>query len=51
MQMAECLTAWKNGEESATAEAGALMVAEAVANLGVCARFAIEYAKYLNGRG
>lgn len=48
--MAECLTAWKNGEESATAEAGGLMVAEALANLDVCARFAVQYAKYLSGR-
>jgi hypothetical protein len=48
--MAECLTAWKIGEDSATAEAGSLLVAEAMANLDVCARFAVQYAKYLNSR-
>jgi hypothetical protein len=48
--MAECLTAWKNGEESATSEAGALLVAEAMANLDVCARFAVQYSKYLSNR-
>ena len=48
--MADCLTAWKNGEDTATAEAGALLVAEALANLDVCAKFAVNYAKYLSGR-
>jgi hypothetical protein len=48
--MAECLTAWKLGEDSATAEAGALLVAEAISNLDVCARFAVGYTKYLNSR-
>lgn len=48
--MADCLTAWKIGEDSATAEAGALLVAEAFSNLDVCARFAVQYAHYLNGR-
>jgi len=46
--MAECLTAWKLGEDSATAEAGALLLAEAIANLDVCARFAVQYAHYLS---
>jgi hypothetical protein len=46
--MADCLTAWKTGEDSATAEAGALLVAEAISNLDVCARFAVQYAKYLS---
>lgn len=48
--MAECLTAWKLGEDSPTAEAGALLVAEALANLDVCARFAVQYAKYMSRR-
>jgi hypothetical protein len=46
--MAECLTAWKNGDETDMAAAGALMVAEALSNLDVCAKFAVQYAKALN---
>ena len=49
--MAACLPAWKDGEESPAAEAGALAVAEALANLDVCARFAVSYAKTLGRRG
>jgi len=49
--MAECLTAWKDGEDSPAAEAGALVLAEALANLDVCARFAVSYAKSLGRKG
>lgn len=48
--MAECLTAWKQGEDSPAADAGALAIAEAFANLDVCASFAVSYAKALGRR-
>ena len=46
--MAECLTALKDGEDSATADAGALLIADALANLDVCATFAVKYAEMLS---
>jgi hypothetical protein len=46
--MADCLTAWRNGEDSASADAGGLLLAEALANLDVCARFAVAYSKFLS---
>lgn len=49
--MAECLTAWKDGEDTDLASTGAMLVAEGLVNLDVCARFALEYAKYLNRVG
>jgi hypothetical protein len=47
--MADCLSAWKDGEDSAAADAGGILLAEAISNLDVCARFAVMYAKYLSG--
>jgi|WetSurMetagenome_2_1015567.scaffolds.fasta_scaffold83497_2 hypothetical protein len=49
--MAECLTAWRDGEDSATAAAGALFLADALANLDACARFAVSYAKAVGRKG
>jgi hypothetical protein len=44
--MAECLQAWLHGDEdSPMADAGGLMVAEALTNLDVCAKVAVAFAK------
>lgn len=48
--MGESLAAFIRGDDSDMAAAGGLLVAEALTNLDVCAKFAVNYAKMLSKR-
>jgi hypothetical protein len=48
--MSESLTAFIDGDRGETGQTGSMLLAEGLANLRVCAEFAMAYAKAMKAR-